>query len=218
MTGGFPAGLPTDVPVEIGRDEAREAAARELSEGIYHQDDPSIVERGLEWLQRTIEQALDSVAGIAPGGQLGLLVLVGLLVLAVIAIRLRLGRLARSRRRSLALFDDRPAGAAEHRRAADTHAASGAWAEAVRERLRAIIRDLEERALIEVRAGQTADEAAIAGGRALPSCASELRDAARLFDEVWYGRRPATAQMDRELRAVDDAVRAARPALTQAAR
>ncbi len=213
MTGPFPVGLLSDVPVEIGRDEAREAAARELVKDVYRQHEPSFIERGLEWLARTIGDAFDNAADVAPGGYLGLLVLGVLLVLAVIAIRLRLGRLARSRGRSTALFDDGPTSAADHRRAADGFAAAGAWAEGVRERLRAIIRDLEERALIEVRPGQTADEAAAAGGQALPGCASALRGAARIFDEVWYGRKPATAAMDRELRVVDDAVRAARPSL-----
>ena len=57
------------------------------------------------------------------------------------------------------------------------------------------------------RPGRTADEAAAEAGRALPDRDAELRAAARLFDDVWYGGRAATA-MDAQLRAVDEAVRA----------
>ena len=42
------------------------------------------------------------------------------------------------------------------------------------------------------RIGRTADEFAAEAARALPPHAAELLGAARLFDEVRYGRRPGT--------------------------
>lgn len=204
-------------PVEPGRDEAREAAERELAEPAYHADDPSLVEQGVQWVIDRLDELLERAEGVAPGGYAGLAMLGVLLVVAVVVVRLRLGRIGRVARAEPALFDAGPRTAGDHRRAADAHADRGEWAAAVRERLRAVVRGLEERSLLDPRPGRTADEAAVEAGRVLPACAAGLRTAARTFDEVWYGGRPATAAMDAELRAVDDAVRAARPVLNEPA-
>ncbi|WP_449066361.1 DUF4129 domain-containing protein, partial [Planomonospora algeriensis] len=58
--------------------------------------------------------------------------------------------------------------------------------------LRAVARDLEERAVVEELPGRTADELAAEAGRALPGFAGELAEAARLFDDVTYGDLPGT--------------------------
>ena len=72
--------------------------------------------------------------------------------------------------------------------------------------MRALVRALEERALLDVRPGRTADEAAAEAGRALPAHTDPLRTAARDFDDVTYGGRSATeqsyhriAELDRDL-------------------
>jgi hypothetical protein len=72
--------------------------------------------------------------------------------------------------------------------------------------MRAIVRALEERALLDVRPGRTADEAASDAGRALPAHTDRLRAAARDFDDVTYGGRAGTepsyhriAELDRDL-------------------
>ena len=83
----------------------------------------------------------------------------------------------------------------------------------MRERLRAVVRSLEERAVLDERPGRTADEAAAEAGRALPGCAAGLRSAAVLFDEVWYGGRPAGPESYAALRDLDAQVQAARPDL-----
>jgi Domain of unknown function (DUF4129) len=195
-----------------GRDQARDAAARELSDPAYAADDPSWPEKVLRWLLDRLGDLLTAVASVAPGGYVGLLVLGVLILLAVIAIRLRLGRIQRVATGSGSLFGTGPRSAADHRRAADAHAGRGEWADAVRERLRAVVRDLEERALLDPRPGRTAGEAATDAGRLLPGLASDLRAAATAFDEVSYGGRAASAETDRQLRSLDDAVRRARPA------
>lgn len=202
-----------DVPVDITRDEAREAAERELSKGIYHLDDPSLLERGISWLFREFTELLTRAGQVSPGGYTGLVVLALLAVVAVVAIRLAIGRVARTATADRAVFDASPRTAAAHHSAADEHAARGVWAEAVRERLRAIVRGLEERDLLEPRTGRTAHEAATEAGAVLPGCAGGLHEAARIFDDVWYGSRPAVPEMDARLRAVDTDVRAARPVI-----
>lgn len=202
----------TDVADLPGRDEARDAAVRELSDPIYAADDPSWPEQAVRWLLSRLRDLIDAAAAVAPGGYGGLLVLAVLVVLAVIAVRWRLGPVERVATGGRALFEAGPRSAADHRRAADAHAGRREWAEAVRERLRAIVRDLEERELLDPQPGRTAGEAAAAAGRLLPGLAADLGSAATAFDEVSYGGRTASAATDGQLRTLDDAVRRARPA------
>jgi hypothetical protein len=199
------------VPVELGRDDARRAAREELSKLVYRDAGPGLLERVIRWLLDRLGKLLDGAAGVSPGGYAGLVVVLLLVVVAVVAFRLGLGPMRRSDTGDAPLFVGGSRTAAEHRASADAHAAAQQWAEAVRDRLRAIITSLEERALLEPRPGRTADEAAADAGRAVPECAAELRAAARLFDEIWYGDHPASSDNDATLRALDDRVRASRP-------
>ncbi|MFB7456736.1 MULTISPECIES: DUF4129 domain-containing protein [unclassified Streptomyces] len=193
-------------PVTVPRDPAREAAGRELSKPMYHEHDPGLLERALnafwDWLGKLFGSALVAT----PGGGVGLVIVI-VAVLAVLgALWWRLGTPRRGPTSSTTLFDDRPRSAAEHRAAAEAHAAQGHWNQAVQERMRAIVRSLEERALLDIRPGRTADEAADEAGRALPAHAERLRAAARDFDDVTYGGRSGTdaayqriAELDRDL-------------------
>lgn len=83
---------------------------------------------------------------------------------------------------------------------ADQLAASGRYAEAVRERLRAIVRDLIERQVIDNRAGWTVTELANAAIAARPGLTGPLGAAAATFSEIWYALRPATAADDAAMR------------------
>ncbi|MCY7373954.1 MAG: DUF4129 domain-containing protein [Spirochaetaceae bacterium] len=198
------------VPVDLGREAAQEAAREELAKQVYREAGPGLVERAVRWLYGRLADALDEVAAVSPGGYVGVVVVLLLLVAAAVAIRLRVGPMGRRAALDESLFVGRERSADEHRAAADSHARAGEWAEALRERLRAVVRSLEERAVLEPRPGRTADEAAAQAGAALPSCAAELAAAARLFDDVWYGGRPAGPEADASLRELDRTVRAAR--------
>ena len=201
------------VPVDLGRDEAAQLAREELAKQVYRDAGPGLVERLVRWLLEQAGRLLDGAAGVSPGGYSGLVVVLLLVAAAVVAVRLKVGPLGRRAAREEALFVGRTRTAAQHRAAADAHAAAGSWAEAVRDRLRAVVRSLEERAVLDERAGRTADEAAAEAGRALPSCAAGLRAAAVLFDEIWYGGRPAGPESYAALRDLDAQVQAARPDL-----
>jgi hypothetical protein len=85
---------------------------------------------------------------------------------------------------------------------ADRLAAQGRYAEAIRERLRAMVRLLVERGVIEDRPGWTVTELSAAAGLALPAVAPPLREAATVFSDVWYAQRPATADLDARMRAL----------------
>jgi hypothetical protein len=83
---------------------------------------------------------------------------------------------------------------------ADELAAAGRYAEAVRERLRSIVKELVEREVIEHRPGWTVTELAAIAARERPSTADPLRAAAWIFSDIWYGQRPATADDDTRMR------------------
>jgi Domain of unknown function (DUF4129) len=206
-----------DVPIDIGRDEARQAAERELSRPEYAAASPSLLDRAVRWLWERFAELLDRASEVSPGGYGGLFALVVILVLAVIAVRLAMGRVGRVTRGRAALLDGTADTALDHRLAADAHAERGEWALAVRERLRAVVRELEERDLLDAVAGRTAAEIAAEAGRVLPDLAEELRAAAHLFEDVWYGGAAAEPWMDDRLRATDAAVRRARPRLSSGA-
>ncbi|MGW1378993.1 DUF4129 domain-containing protein [Streptomyces sp. NPDC002446] len=206
-----------DIPVRTPRLPAREAAERELSDPRYHQHDPNPIQRALDWLWDRVNEFFSAAAGTTPGGWIGLLAIAAFVLLLVVALRLRLGAVRRTPTTSGALFGDTPRTAAEHRAAADRHAAAGHWNQAVQDRMRAIVLALEERALLTPGPGRTADEAATEAGRVLPSYADQLRTAARTFDDVTYGGRPGTERAYALLTGLDTDLQRAKPALTTTA-
>ncbi|HEY2306411.1 MAG TPA: DUF4129 domain-containing protein [Streptosporangiaceae bacterium] len=178
------------IPV-VGGQAGQRLARAELSKAIYHPQ-PSLAQRAahfvLEWLGRLFRAS----QGL-PGGWWGFVVLIALAVLLVAVVLARTGPVARARRRrgepgaaSLART------ARDHRDAAARLADAGDYAAAICERVRAIAAELDERGVLTPRIGRTADEFAAEAGRALPPHAAGLLAAARLFDEVRYGRRPGT--------------------------
>lgn len=84
---------------------------------------------------------------------------------------------------------------------ADQLAAAGRYAEAVRERLRSIVRGLIERGVIPHSPGWTVTELAAHATRVRPELTSPLRAAADVFSGIWYGLRPATVDDDTAMRA-----------------
>ncbi|MFC8101617.1 MULTISPECIES: DUF4129 domain-containing protein [unclassified Streptomyces] len=198
-------------PVTIPRDPAREAARRELSKRMYHENDPGWFQRALNAFWDWIDDLFSSAATATPGGTLGLVIVILAVVAVLGALWWRLGTPRRRAASGPALFDDRPRSAADHRAAADAHAAQGHWNQAVQERMRAVVRALEERALLDIRPGRTADEAATEAGRVLPAHGAGLRAAARDFDDVTYGGRPGTEQSYRRLTELDLALERGKP-------
>lgn len=199
------------VPVDLGREAGQEAVREELAKQIYQEAGPSLLERALGWLQDRIFDLLERSAGASPSSWLGLALIAALVVVAIVAVRKGIGPSGRRARTDQSLFADAELTAAEHRARAERHAAAGEWAEAVRERLRAVVRSLEERSILEPRAGRTATEAATEAGLALPSQAEELRAAAHVFEDIWYGERPATVEAADRLRDLDRALLDTRP-------
>ncbi|WP_433464432.1 DUF4129 domain-containing protein [Spirillospora sp. CA-128828] len=199
----------------IGRDEAREMARRELDKQVYQRDRPSWLERAwddfTEWLHQLFGKAPNPESQGSGGGWTSIVVVAVIVLIAVaLVVWLMWGR-RNPRSRKDPLLEDTPSTALGHREAAEHHAEAGEWAEAIRERLRAIARDLEERAVLSARPGRTADELAAEAGEAVPELAEELTAGVRIFDDVWYGDRPGTAEGYARMKELDERLRAARP-------
>ncbi|AUG77538.1 hypothetical protein CFP65_2717 [Kitasatospora sp. MMS16-BH015] len=211
--GGW-AALAGGAPVTTDRDAAREAAREELLNPAYHRHDPNLLQRAMNWLNEQLNHLLAGVGSAAHSGTTGLVLLLIAAAVLALVLRHRLGS-PRRQARSAALFTPTgPRTAAEHRATAARHAAEAAWPEAVREQMRALVRALEERTLLDPRPGRTADEAAAEAGRSLPAHAAELTAAARAFDAVAYGHHPADQATYQRLVTLDHTLTTTRPTLT----
>ncbi|MEU7023302.1 DUF4129 domain-containing protein [Streptomyces sp. NPDC046203] len=206
------------IPVDIPRVPAQEAAERELSKPMYHEHDPGFLQRALDRFWEWVGGLFDSVSGTGPGGIVGVVAVVVIVLALAAALWWRLGTPRRSPSSGGdVLFGEQARTAAEHRSAASRHATAGQWNQAVQERMRAIVRSLEERTLLDPRPGRTADEAAAEAGRSLPAHADGLRSAARAFDDVTYGGRTADEAAYRRVEQLDTALERAKPSLDGAA-
>ncbi|MFN2523921.1 MAG: hypothetical protein ABR614_11500, partial [Mycobacteriales bacterium] len=151
----------------VGREAARRAARDELRDRRYDDAKPPLLARIVGRAIREILELISRAAGGVPGGRLGLLLLLALLALLVGVVFAKLGRPGRGTGGPALFPVGRTLTAAEHRERAEQAAAQGEWAEAVRERLRAVVRELEARGVLEPRPGRTAGEVARDGGAAV---------------------------------------------------
>lgn len=203
--------LTIDVPVTPGADEARRWAAEELAKKAYQDAKPGLAEQLVDWLKQAFNEFLNNLG--AMNGNVGLLVAVGVVVVAIIACVLILRpRLNRRNTRQAAIFDGPvQLTAAEHRTLARSAVERGELATAVTEQFRAMVRAAEERAVSAPAPGRTAAEVAQDMGRAFPAHAQALARAAEIFNSVRYGHTDPTVAMYEELLATETAVAAAKP-------
>jgi hypothetical protein len=209
----------TDVPLTPDRSTAREWLQEELADPAYAPG-PGVLDR---------IRALLGELGVSPSAVLWLLLAVIVLLVVVGVLRftglphrrarrpvLRFTGLprCRARRRVRAASPDvgpGPLSAADLRARAERAAAEHRFEPAVLDRFRAIVRSLEERALLEPRPGRTAAESAREAAALLPDRGEELAVAARMFDDVCYGGRGGTPEGYAVLSGIDTRVGAARP-------
>lgn len=212
----------TDTPVTVDSDQARQLAIRELSKPGYHRTpltpSPS---------PSTAVPSPPSAHTPSSSHVLVIALIVVAIIVLVIALVLFLrwlGRPRKTKKRKRAkdkqgaaasATDSLLTGAALHRRNAELAASASDWAEAIRERFRAVIATLDERGLLPERADRTADEAARDAGVILPAHGAVLAAAARAFDEVEYGEYVGTPNAYAVISNVDEVVRTEQPGTLQ---
>lgn len=186
--------------IDVDSQTAHDAAAGELAKPVYPK--PSFTDRIAEWVNEMLHRLMNAGAAL-PGGWLTLVVL-ALLVLAGVLVAVRVARRAMGRRGDGRLYGSRTRTAADHRAEAEQSAARGDWSGAIRHRVRAIGRELEEDRVLNPVPGRTAGELAREAGAALPDCASDFDAAAGLFNEVTYGGQPGSEAGYRLVSDLDD--------------
>jgi hypothetical protein len=195
--------------IDIDRDAAHQAAQNELNKPIYSRGAADQLD---EWLSEKLYRLLEATSKI-PGGWFTATVLLILLAVAV-AVAIHVARRTMRTRRGgdYQLFETASLTAAQHRATAERFAAEGNWSAAVRHRLRAVARQLEEAGVLNPNAGRTANELAYDAGAALPHLAGELSSAATAFNDVTYGERPGTQAAYQMIADLDDHLRSRAPA------
>jgi hypothetical protein len=191
--------------IDIDRDAAHEAAQHELAKPIYPK--ASLIERLTDWIDELLTKLIVQGSSV-PGGWFTISVLLMLLAIAaVVAVRIARRTMRTNRGGEYALFGEHELSAAEHRATAEQYAAAGNWSAAIRHRLRAVARQLEESTVLDPVPGRTATELARDAGRAIPHLAAELARAAEAFNDVTYGERPGTESAYRMIADLDDHLR-----------
>ena len=196
--------------VLIDRDAAHDAAQRELSKPIYPKED--FADRLNDWINDFIYRAISKGSEV-PGGWFTVAVLLTLLAVAiVVAVRIARRTMRTNRKGDFQLFGAAELTAAEHRATAERFAAEGNWAAAIRHRLRAVARQLEENGVLNAVPGRTANELATDAARSFPELRAELAHAAMSFNDVTYGERPGTEAAYRSIATLDEHIRSRRSA------
>ncbi|MEP7766052.1 DUF4129 domain-containing protein [Sanguibacter sp. 25GB23B1] len=197
------------LPVDPDADTARQWLTDELTNPVYH-DGPSLLERFLEWLLSLLDGV--SVVGL-PGVWSAVVVVAAVLAAAAVALAVagpvRASRRARS---GPAVLADDVRTAEQLAAGAAASAARGDFTTATLDAFRALVRRSEERVLLEPRPGRTAHEAAVELTPRFPDHTVPLRDAAAVFDSLFYGKTTADARSYASVADLESALRAERPA------
>jgi hypothetical protein len=199
----------TEIPVDPDREEARQWADRELSGAEYREVRPGPVVRFLNWLLAKLQLPEESERPKSPWISLAVGIL-GLIILVIALRKIRPDLTRTVTRKNEPVFAGTALTAADHRAAADRAAEAEDWSTAVLERFRCLVRELEERSVLQPLPGRTADETTEAAASRLPELATRLRTASTTFDAVRYGNLPAHAETDQHLRELDERIRRAR--------
>jgi hypothetical protein len=210
-------GLPVAVPVQPDGDEARRWLLDELAKQPYQASRPTpidlLAQAFFDWLGGLFRNQGDPTPTV-------LLVVAVTVVVALVVVALLLFGIPRANRRSrgpaAGLFgeDDRRT-AAELRAAARAASAAGDHSLAVLERYRALARDLDERTLVALFPGTTADAFARQASGIFPAEAAELAAAADAFDGIRYAGRAGTREQADRVAGLDDRIATARPRLPE---
>jgi hypothetical protein len=200
--------------IHIDRDAAHQAAQDELDKPIYSKG--SVEQQLTDWLNEMLYRLIQQTASI-PGGWFTAMVLLILLVIGVaVAVQIMRRTMRNKHGGDYQLFETGQLTASQHRATAENYAAEENWAAAIRHRLRAVARQLEETGVLNPAPGRTANELARDASAALPHLTGELSQAATAFNDVTYGERPGTQDSYRMIADLDDHLRSRAPAAPHA--
>lgn len=187
--------------LNIDGDAAHDAAQRELSKPIYPR--PSLTDRLLAWLDELLYKVFTDGSWI-PGGWITLALLLTVLAAAIaVAVRVARRTMRTDRGSEPTLFGSQDLNAEQHRAESERYAAQGDWALAIRHRLRAVARHLEETGTLDPVPGRTATELARDATANRPELRTEFHSAAETFNDVTYGERAGDEAGYRQIAELD---------------
>jgi hypothetical protein len=189
--------------------EARGRAEEILARPEFQPDEPSWLERVVEWV---FDRFGDVVGGAADNSVVGLVVL-ALVIAGLVFLATRLaGRVQRDRPVAASSVEvDHEKGPGHWHAEADRHEAAGRWKEAMGCRYRALVAELAERDAIDGLPARTTGELRAQVSAGCPAAGAPFGEASDLFDQVWYAGAPAGPEQSRELATLThDAVEATR--------
>lgn len=187
-------------PPDVDPDEARRRVLEELSKSEYD-DSPGFVTWLLGLLEDWLMGVLDGIDG-SSAAQAGIFVLVAVLLAGVAFLVLRrTGMIRRGAELTVetALDAQEALSAAQLRDAAREAIDTGRTDDATVLAMRALVRDLDERTLLDVTDGMTAHEAAGAAATPFPDLRSRLHLGAEAFDSAAYSFRSVSAKQAEDL-------------------
>lgn len=204
-------------PPALDPDEARSRIREELAKSEYDDSEGFVA-----WLLRVIEEWLVSlVEGIdgSSAAQGGIAIALALVLgAAVVLVLRRTGLIRRGATLGVdAALDAEPVlSAHELREAARAAITSQRFDDATVLALRALVRDLEVRTLLDVTDGMTAHEAAAAASRPFPDLTGRLQLGADAFDTAAYSHRSATSKHAEDLLRLTEYIAESTPDLSAA--
>jgi hypothetical protein len=211
--------LPAPQP---GTGDAPQRAQQILSGREYQQDEPSALDRVIDWIEQQLNKLLTPKQ--QGGGSWGSVVawpVIAVLVGIAAFLIWRLRGASRRRRRDDPLFEtETEVGRTARDWITEAVAceARGAWKDALRCRFRALIADAIIRGAVRDVPGRTSGELRFEVERYVPAAAASFAAASRLFDAAWYGDEPTGADENAAFRrhaadavaALDEAARGSR--------
>ncbi|MGP9682746.1 MULTISPECIES: DUF4129 domain-containing protein [unclassified Brachybacterium] len=204
-------------PPPLDPDEARSRILDELSKAEYD-DSPGFVDWLLGVIERWYMNLVDGIDG-SSAAQAGIAVLLLLALLAVAFLVLRrTGMIRRSHSLAVApeLDADPVLTAAELRDGSRSAIAAGRFDDGAVLALRSLVRDLDQRTLLDVSAGLTAHEAAERAALSYPDLRGRLQRGATAFDTAAYSPRHATEKQADDLLRLAQYIAESAPDLTAA--
>lgn len=187
---------PVGEPPPVDPDAARDAADDILSRPEYQEPQPSLLDRAVDWLFDRLGDLFDTLTGSGPGSVVAWVVL-GVLVLGAVVLLVRalqvplVGGQASAPGAVYGTESGRDASvwSAEAARLAE----AGDHRGAIRCRHQALIARLITEEVVEHVPGRTAAEHRDDVLARLP-VDGQMRPLTELFEETWYGRRPAARE------------------------
>lgn len=205
-------------PPDVDPDEARRRMLEELSKSEYD-DSPGFVTWLLGMLETWLMDVLDGIDG-SSAAQAGIFVaLAVLLVVVAFLVLRRTGLIRRGAELTVetALDAEESLSAAQLRTAAREAIEAGRTDDATVLAMRALVRDLDERTLLDVTDGLTAHEAAGAAAVPFPDLRSRLQLGAEAFDTAAYSFRTTGAKQAQDLVRLTEYIAESSPDLTDPA-